>query len=249
MAEKNVFVTGGSRGLGRGIALEFARAGYGVAFTYVSRVDAADETLAALKEINPAGKFRHWKLDVGDSSQVEAVVDAAVELFDELPVVVNNAGENSNNAAALMGDEQWHRVIATCLSGPFFVARQFLMHMLSMRFGRIINIGSLSADGTTGQANYSAAKAGLQGLSRSIAKEYGPKGITCNVVVPGTFRTDMVEQTMSKDLREFWLKFCPTRRFGEMPELTKLILLLASEDGAFINGECIQITGGLNYSP
>ena len=220
-----------------------------MAFTYVSRPDAADAVLAELKEINPAGHFRHWQLDVADSAAVETVIDAALDEFDEIPVVINNAGVNADNAAALMSDEEWHKVLATCLSGPFYVSRKFLMHLLSMRFGRIIHIGSISADGTTGQVNYSAAKAGLNGLSRSIAKEYGPKGITSNVLVPGTFRTDMVEQTMSKDLREFWLKFCPTRRFGEMPELTKLILLLASADGAFINGESIQITGGLNYTP
>jgi 3-oxoacyl-[acyl-carrier protein] reductase len=245
----NIFITGGSRGLGRGFAQEFARSGWNVAFTYVSREESAKAVLGELSEINPDGTFRMYKMNVADSDDVERVGNQVLDDFGDIRALINNAGVNHNNALALMTDEQWASVIATNLSGPFYVSRFFITHFLTNRLGRIINIGSIANDGTTGQANYSAAKAGLKGLTRSIAKEYGPKGITANLVVPGIFETDMVKENLSKQMEDFWLKFCPTRRLGQLNELTRLVVFLCGDDAAYINGATIDVTAGLTYSP
>jgi NAD(P)-dependent dehydrogenase (short-subunit alcohol dehydrogenase family) len=142
-------------------------------------------------------------------------------------------------------------VIATNLTGPFFVCRQVLPTMMKQRFGRIINISSLSQGGAAGQANYAAAKAGLHGLTLTIAKEYGRKGITANVVMPGFFETDMTRESLPEHMRQFWRSYCPVPkgRSGELPELSAVIGFLASKDAAFVNAQVIHVTGGLDWGP
>ncbi len=251
MDQQNVFVTGASRGIGKALALEFARAGYGVAFSYVSSQAQADETLRELEAIGAETKrpMKAYRLDVRDSAQVEEVCEGIIDEFETVSAVINNAGINKNNAAAWMSDEEWFDVLNTNLSGAFFVVRHFLPHFLSNKFGRFLHLSSLASDGTSGQINYAASKAGLLGLSRTIAKEYGRKGITSNVIIPGVFLTDMVKDSLSKSLEEFWLQFCPAARMGEMDELTKMAVFLASSHASFVNGEAIRITGGLTYAP
>jgi NAD(P)-dependent dehydrogenase (short-subunit alcohol dehydrogenase family) len=243
------FVTGGSRGIGAAIVLQAARTGHDVAFTYAQNETAAAEVMRQAKEIAPKGNFRAYKLDVRRSAEVEAVGDQVLDAMGTVDVVVANAGINKNNLVVSMSDEEWQSVIETNLNGAFYVCRQFLPTFLANRFGRIILISSLGATGVSGQANYCASKAGLLGLSVTLAKEYGKKGITSNVISPGFFETDMTREGMSAQNREFWLKYCPLGRLGELPEIAELVTFLASPGGNYINGQEIRVNGGLGWAP
>lgn len=243
------FVTGGSRGLGEAIVLEAAKGGHDVAFTYKSAGDAARKVLEKAREIAPKGRFSAYQLDQASSAQVEEVGDRVLNDFDDVNVVVCNAGMNINGLAANFSDEDWKTVIDTNLSGSFYVARQFLPTLVANREGRIIFVSSLGAGGVTGQVAYAASKAGLQGLSRTLAKEYGRRGITSNVINPGFFDTDMTREGMSDFNRDFWGKYCPVGRIGEPVEVARVVVFLAGEGGSFINGESIDIVGGLDWAP
>ena len=172
-----------------------------------------------------------------------------MDRFDSIGAVINNAGVVRNNAAVLMSDEEWNTVLATNLSGPFFIIRAFLMHFLSNKFGRIINISSLAQDGASGQINYAASKAGLIGLTRTLAREYGEKGITCNTVTVGLVETDMVKDHLADKLKEIWYQYCPIKRIGNADEIAAMVYYLTTKDAGFINGENIRISGGLTYVP
>ncbi len=243
----NYFITGGSRGLGKAIVLQAVEEGHNVAFSYVNNIEAANKVISQAKEIRSESRVLSYQLDVTNSTQVEAVVYEILDEFENIDVVVNNAGINQDNLVANMSDEEWNAVISANLTGPFYVCRQVLPSMLSRRFGRIINISSLQCRGGKGQANYAASKAGLNGFTQSLAKEYGRKGINSNVVVPGFFKTDMTEDTMPQHQKDYWAKFCPQPdgRMGELPELGKVVTFLASEGGNYINGEIINVSGGI----
>lgn len=243
------FVTGGSRGIGESIVIEAARAGHDVAFTYMNSKDRAERVLAGARDIAPKSRFHAYSLDVRSSAAVEQVGDCVLEDFGSVDVIVANAGVNLNGLAATMSDDDWKLVIDTNLTGSFYVCRQFLPTLMANRFGRIIFMSSLGRAGVTGQANYAASKAGLLGLSSTLAKEYGRKGITSNVVAPGFFETDMTREGMSDRNREFWLSTCPLGRLGELPEIAKVVLFLASDGANYINGEVINVTGGLDWAP
>jgi NAD(P)-dependent dehydrogenase (short-subunit alcohol dehydrogenase family) len=243
------FVTGGSRGIGAAIVLQAARSGHDAAFTYVRDREAALEVVRQAQEIRPEGRFRTYRLDVRQSSEVEWIGEQVLEEFERIDVVVANAGINRNNLVVSMSDEEWHSVLDTNLSGAFYVCRQFLPTFLANRFGRFILISSLGATGVSGQANYCASKAGLLGLSATLAKEYGKKGITSNVVSPGFFETDMTRSGMSAANREFWMKYCPLGRLGELPEIAELVTFLASSAAGYINGQELRVNGGLEWAP
>lgn len=243
------FVTGGSRGIGRAIVLEFVRQGRDVAFTYVQNAEAAAETERLALAIRPGVKIRGYVLDVADSGAVERVVDQVIDDFEDVGVVVNNAAILSNAPVALMSDDAWHDVIATNLNGPFYVCRQFAMHFLSNRSGRFINISSIAQDGASGQANYAASKAGLVALTKTLAREYGPKGITANVVVLGLVPTDMSLEQSNEKAAEFWNQWCPRKRQGTAEEVASLVNYLSSDVADFINGEEIRISGGMTFVP
>ncbi len=236
------FVTGGSRGIGAGIVREAVAQGHKVAFTYVRDEDAA---IAVAKETGA----KPYRLDVKSSAEVEAVGDRVLEDFGTVEVIVSNAGINANNIAISMSDEEWRSVIDTNLTGAFYVCRQFLPTLIGQRFGRIVLIASLGTTGVSGQANYCASKAGLLGLSAALAKEYGKKGITSNVISPGFFETDMTRAGMSEANRAFWLQYNPLGRLGELPELAKLVAFLASPGAGYINGQEIRVDGGLGWAP
>jgi len=237
------FVTGGSRGIGRSIVLRLVRDGIPTAFTYVGNEEASRETIRQATAVNQDVAIRAYRMDVRVASDVENVAEKVMEDFSQVGGVVRN------NAAAMMSDEQWLDVISTDLSGPFFVIRGFLSHMMSARWGRIINISSLAQDGSSGQANYAAAKAGLIGLTKTLAREYGPRGITSNVVTVGYVETDMTDAHMAQKLHDVWLEYCPIKRIGSAEEISSLVSYLATEEAGFINGEVIRVAGGLSYVP
>jgi NAD(P)-dependent dehydrogenase (short-subunit alcohol dehydrogenase family) len=243
------FVTGGSRGIGAAIVLQAARSGHDVAFTYVNDENAAQDVVRKALEIRPDGRCRAYRLDVRKSSDVDKVGAEVLADFDSVEVVVTNAGVNRNGLIVSMSDEDWQAVIDTNLSGAFYVCRFFLPTFLTNRFGRFILISSLGAGGVSGQGNYAASKAGLLGLSGTLAKEYGKKGITSNVISPGFFETDMTRTEWSKENSKFWIEYCPLGRLGELPEIADLVTFLASPGAAFINGQNIRVNGGLDWAP
>ncbi len=245
----NAFITGGSRGIGRAIVLKFVEKGWGVAFTYVGNLQKAEETIAMAREINADVKIKAYQLDVKNPDQIETVTEQAINEFEDIRALVNNAAIVRNNAAAVMSNEEWEEVIAADLSGPFYLSRSFLMHFISNRDGRIINISSLAQSGCSGQANYASAKAGLIGLAQTLAKEYGAKGITSNVVTVGYVPTDMTKDNLAEQLHEFWMQHCPLKRTGSGEDIANTVYFLCSDDGGFINGENIRVAGGLTYAP
>jgi NAD(P)-dependent dehydrogenase (short-subunit alcohol dehydrogenase family) len=222
-----------------------------VAFTYCTQRERADEVVARAADVAPDQRCRAYRLDVRDREAVDEVIERVLDDFDGLEVVVNNAGVSRDALLMSMEDDEWEDVIATNLHGPFYVIRAALPAMLAGRFGRIINISSVVAGGATGQANYAAAKAGLSGLTKSVAKEYGRKGITANVIVPGFFETDMTRETMPEAVRGFWKTYAlvPKGRTGELSELSAMVMFLSGLESAFINGQELRATAGLDWTP
>ena len=243
------FVTGGSRGIGAAIVCEAVRQGHDVAFTFLSNAEMARGIEKQAQEIRPGAQCRSYQLDVGDSDRVDAVSEQVLDDFDSVDVVVSNAGVNRDNLLVSMSNEEWDEVLRTNLSGSFYVCRAFLQNMLANRFGRIVLMSSIVHNGASGQANYCASKAGLHGLAAAIAKEYGRRGITANVLVPGFFDTPMTKETMSEGNKDFWLQYCPQGRMGELEEIGKTTVFLASDGAGFINGQVIPLTGGLDWAP
>lgn len=246
---KNAFVTGGSRGIGRGIVLDFVKKGWGVAFTYNSQAAMAEETIALAKQVNPDISVKAYSMSLLDSQEIEKVCEQVLDDFSDIDAVVNNAAMLKDNAAALMSNEEWNDVIMADLTAPFIINRSFLMHFLSKRHGRFIQISSLSAGGSSGQINYAAAKAGLVGLTRTLAKEYGKKGITANIVTVGYVPTGMTEDNMTQFLQEYWVKNCPAKRVGTPDEVAAAVTFLASDEARFISGENLHVSAGLTYAP
>lgn len=245
----NAFVTGGSRGIGRAVVLRLVKEGWGVGFTYASNKAGADETISLAREINPDAQLQAYQLDLAQHETIEHVCEQAIEDFGDITAVVNNAASLKDNAAALMSTEEWKHVIDVDLTAPFIVSRSFLLHFLSNRKGRLVHISSLAAYGSSGQVNYAAAKSGLHGMSLTIAKEYGKKGITSNIVTVGYVPTGMTEDNMSSHLQEYWLKHCPVRRVGTPEEVASAVHYLCSDEAGFITGEDLRVAAGLTYAP
>jgi len=243
-----LLITGGSRGIGKGIVLGAVESGWDVAFTYKSNQAEALKTLETARSLAPQRRCRSYQLDVRHADDVELITERIVDDFGTIDAVVCNAGINRDNLAFSMSNEEWQEVIDTNLTGSFYVIRQALPMFLAHKKGKFVLISSVAKDGMSGQANYSASKAGLVGLSAAIAKEYGVKGVTSNVVVPGFFDTDMTANTMSDSLKSFWIQYCPLKRMGTMNELANVVLFLVSSKSDFINGQVIPVTGGLDWA-
>ena len=244
---KVMFVTGGSRGIGAGVVLAAIEAGYDVAFTFRSRKDAAEAVVERARALDPQRKCRAYALDVRDSSAVEAVGDAVLDAFDTVGVVVNNAAITQTGLAFSTSDEEWAEVIDTNLTGAFYVSRFFLQTMVPQRSGRIVFMSSIASAGMAGDVAYCASKAGMLGLSGALAKEYGRKGITSNALLLSLFETDMTQTELSDDKREFYRLHCPVGRVGRVEEAAGAVLYLASEAAAFVNGQTLGVTGGLDW--
>jgi 3-oxoacyl-[acyl-carrier protein] reductase len=241
-------VTGGSRGIGKAIVLDAARAGNSVAFTYATKPELAQEVLETARRESPGSQVKAYELDVRDSARVDEVVEKISDDFGDVSVLINNAGINRPGMAMSMSDEDWKDVIDTNLTGAFFMVRAVLPHFLANRKGSFIHISSIATYGISGQISYCAAKAGLLGLSRGLAKEYGPKGVRSNVLMLGLFDTDMVREGLSQANRDFWLKYCPCQRFGDVREISQMCVYLASDVANFINGQEMTLTGGLEHA-
>ena len=209
----------------------------------------AKQTAEECKEINPKAIIKYYQLDVKDSKQVEKVSGQVINDMEFINVVVNNAGNLNDALIANMSDEQWFDVINTHLSGTFFVCREFVNEFLYNKGGKFINISSITYTGSSGQSNYSAAKAGIIGFSKALSKEYGGKNIYCNVIVPGYFDTELTRANASDKITNFFVDFSSLKRKGEGSEYGKAIIFLASDYSSFVNGDVLYVTGGLEYIP
>jgi 3-oxoacyl-[acyl-carrier protein] reductase len=235
-------VTGGSRGIGRAISVKLVSMGYHILVNYKSNEAEAKHTLEMINQAGGSGEL--LRFDVSDPQQVDAAInkwsDANKE--DYIEVLVNNAGIRKDILLMWMENNHWHDVLNTNLNGFFYVTRALLKNMLVKKYGRIINIVSLSGlKGLPGQVNYSAAKAAVIGATKALAQEIGKKNVTVNAVAPGFIKTDM-----TKDLNENELKgMIPLNRFGLPEEVAEVVCFLASEKSSYITGEVISVNGGL----
>lgn len=245
----SVVISGGSRGIGATLVKRFAAAGWNVAFTYVSRRESANAVIEECRAASPEATVRAYQLDLRDPDAIDRFAEQAIDDFGDVRAVVNNAATIEDGPAVTMTNECWTKVIDANLSGPFYLTRAFLMHFLSNRSGRIVFISSLAQYGSSGQANYAAAKAGLNGLSQTLAKEYGRKGITSNIVTVGLVPTDMAGEGVPEASKRFWLDHCPAGRMGTADDIAGAVLYLCGDEASFITGENLRVAGGLTYAP
>lgn len=236
-------VTGGMGGLGESICIKLAALGYKVVTTHSPGNQKAAEWLQTMN--NMGYGFKAYPCDVGDFDSAKACVEQVTAEIGPVDVLVNNAGITRDNLLLRMKDDEWNAVLATNLSSVFLTSRAFLRGMLKQRRGRIINISSVvGAMGNAGQANYAAAKAGITGFSKSLAKEVGGRGITVNVVAPGFIQTDMTD-ALTEEQRDRLTAQIPLQRLGTVDDVAAVVLFLASKAGGYVTGETVHVNGGL----
>lgn len=237
---KTAVVTGGSRGIGKAICLKFAENGADIAFLYAGNTVKAEETLKELEKLGV--KAKAYQCDVADADAVAAAVKEIVKDFGGIHILVNNAGITKDKLVPMMKAADFDAVVDTNLKGTFYMIKGVYPLFLKQKGGKIINISSVSGlMGNPGQANYSASKAGVVGLTKSVAKELAGRGICCNAIAPGFITTEMTENLENNALKDA----IPMKRFGDAEDVAKLALFLASEHSDYITGEIIRIDGGL----
>lgn len=240
--KKIAIVTGASRGIGRATAVELAKTGYYVVINYNQSEAAAAETLAQVQSAGQAGEMR--KFDVANAEEVKDALAKIVEEHKRIDVLVNNAGVTRDGLFMMMGEEEWHSVINTTLNGFYNVTKPVLREMVRKKRGAIVSVSSISAmNPNRGQANYAAAKAGVNAASSSLAKEVARFGIRVNVVAPGPVETDMLN-SMPMDVSMI-KAMIPMARVGKPEEIARVIRFLCSDDASFITGQVISINGGM----
>jgi 3-oxoacyl-[acyl-carrier protein] reductase len=242
LTDKVALVTGASRGLGRAIALALAQEGASIAAIARSE-EALKETLEAIRAAGGAGE--PFALDVADGAAADAAVEKIVARFGQIDVLVNNAGVTRDGLLMRMTSEAWDAVIDTNLKGAFNLTKPVGRLMVKQRAGRIVNISSvIGLMGNAGQANYAASKAGLIGFTKSVAREFASRGITCNVVCPGFIETDMTRD-LGDDLRKKLLERIPLQRLGQPEDVAGVVAFLTSPAANYITGQILTVDGGM----
>ncbi|HBA03151.1 MAG TPA: beta-ketoacyl-ACP reductase [Clostridium sp.] len=240
---KNVVVTGGSRGIGRAIAIEFGKKGANVVINYVSSDAEAEKVAEEIKSLG--GNAILVKGDVSSFEEGKKLIDETVKVFGTIDILINNAGITKDGLIMRMKEEHFDKVIDINLKGVFNTCKSAVAHMLKQRSGKIINISSVvGVVGNAGQANYAASKAGVIGLTKSIAKEVGTRGITVNAVAPGFIKSDMTD-VLSEKVKDGMLRLIPLNRFGNVEDVARTVVFLASEGGDYITGQVINVDGGM----
>jgi 3-oxoacyl-[acyl-carrier protein] reductase len=245
-ADQVAIVTGSSRGIGRAIAEKLAAGGARVVVNYQKDAAAAAAVVEAIQA--RGGQAMAFQADVRDPSQAQALVDAAREAYGRIDILVNNAGITRDTLLLRMGEEDWDLVVDTNLKGTFNCIKAAARQMMRQRQGRIVNITSIAGlAGNPGQANYAAAKAGIVGLTKTVAKELGSRGITCNAVAPGYVPTDLTA-SVPPELIQTALERTPLGRMGTPEDMAAAVAFLASEAASFITGQVLAVDGGLALS-
>lgn len=239
---KYALVTGGSRGIGRAVSIKLALQGYHVLVNFQSNETEANKTVAQITETG--GQASALKFNVGNKDEVQSVLGGWIEANKDktIEVLVNNAGIRKDNLMMMMPDAEWHQVLQTNLDSFYYVTKLVIPGMMFQRYGRIVNVVSLSGiKGMVGQTNYSASKAGVIAATKSLAQEIGRRGLTVNCVAPGFIKTEMTEGIEESQFRTL----IPIQRFGEADEVAEAVLFLASKGASYITGEVINVNGGL----
>ena len=241
---KVALITGAARGIGKAIALKFAEEGADVAFTDLVINEAAEQTIAELEAFGH--KVRGYASNAASFDETHAVVDEILKEFGRIDILVNNAGITKDGLMLRMSEQQWDAVLTVNLKSAFNFIHALTPVMARQRGGSIISMSSVvGVSGNAGQCNYSASKAGLIGLTKSIAKEMGPRGIRANCIAPGFIISDMTA-ALPDDVREQWVKTIPLRRGGTPEDVAKVALFLASDLSAYVSGQVIHCCGGMN---
>lgn len=241
--DKVALVTGASRGIGRAVALELASRGAFVIVNYAQNEASAKEVLSTIESSGGKGEIRHF--DVANTSMVQDEIGKVGEEFGGLHILVNNAGITRDGLIVRMKEEDWDVVLSIDLKGVFNCTRAAAKIMMRQKYGRIISITSIIGEmGNSGQVNYSAAKAGIIGFTKSAAKELGSRGITVNAVSPGFIETDMT-RNVPENIKNKYVEGIPLGRFGTPENVAKVVAFLASDDASYITGEVVRVNGGL----
>lgn len=240
---KSAIVTGASRGIGREIALRLGKEGAHVAVNYSGSKDRADEVVAEI--IQSGGKAFSIQADVSNADSVKNMVDKTIESFGSIDMLVNNAGITKDNLLMRMKEDEWDDVIRINLKGVFLCTKGVTRQMMRQRAGKIVNVASIvGVAGNPGQANYVAAKAGVIGLTKTVAKELSSRHINVNAVAPGLIETDMTE-VLSEDVKKQMLDSIPLGKLGKPEQVAKAVLFLLSEDADYITGQTLHVDGGM----
>ena len=243
LKDRVAVVTGGSRGIGRAIALEFAARGAAIVVNYHKSPEAADEVVKQIVEAG--GKAAAFQADVSDFKQAESLIKFAIETFGDLRILVNNAGITKDTLIMMMSEADWDAVINTNLKSTFNCSKAAVKHMLRKRAGRIINIASVAGQmGNAGQVNYSASKGGQIAFTKSLAREVAARNITVNAIAPGFVDTEILAD-MSPDTLEAMLKLVPLARKAKPEEIAYAAAFLASDQAAYITGQVLGVDGGM----
>jgi 3-oxoacyl-[acyl-carrier protein] reductase len=239
---KYALITGGSRGIGRAICVKLAEMGYYILVNYQSKEDEAIRTLELVREKGSDGEI--MKFNVADQADVNKVLEAWIDNNPDkkIEILVNNAGIRKDQLLMWMNNGEWDSVLGTSLGGFYNVTRLVIKGMLTKKYGRVVNVVSLSGlKGLPGQTNYSAAKAGMIGATKALSQEVGRRGITVNAVAPGFIKTDMTEGINEKDFKQL----IPMNRFGTADEVADAVCFLASDKASYITGQVLSVNGGL----
>lgn len=240
---KTAIITGGSRGIGKGIALVFAEHGANVAFTYSSSVDSALDLEKKLKTYGV--KVKSYKSNAANYSESQKLIDDVLNDFDSIDILINNAGITKDNLLMRMGEEDFDKVIEVNLKSVFNMTKAVQRTMLKQRKGSIINMSSVvGVKGNAGQSNYAASKAGIIGFSKSIALELGSRNIRSNVIAPGFIETEMTS-SLNKETVESWRSLIPLKRGGSPKDIANACVFLASDLSSYITGQTLNVDGGM----